>query len=128
MNQQQSITVLLICAFVFSMAVLAESAVQFVSMVIFLFVPVAIAFAVYRIGIFSFRYFKFEMATRRKQKDDESRNIRVTNQSKSVAKALPANALKGEQLMMIPAYARKEQNRYFPMTTSTLNGFVVMDS
>jgi hypothetical protein len=116
-STQQTLTSVLVCAFIIAMYKVSDSAAQFVAMAIFVLVPVTIAYAAIRIGKLLLN-----------RSSQIKRNVRMTKDEveQRIANANQAKAISGAELMNIPAYARKQKGIHYPMTTDVLNGHVVV--
>ncbi|AXT74178.1 hypothetical protein [Vibrio sp. dhg] len=117
-STQQTLTSVLVCAFIIAMYKVSDSAAQFVAMAIFVLVPVTIAYATIRIGKLLLN----------RSSSQIKRNVRMTKDEveQRIANANQAKAISGAELMNIPAYARKQKGIHYPMTTDVLNGHVVV--
>ncbi|EGR0468596.1 hypothetical protein FG064_16490 [Vibrio cholerae] len=112
-----NILAIISCAFIAAMVSIANSAAQFVAMAIIIFVPVAVSYALIRIG---------------KNLSLLPKNISVKNTTAANGINVVKNAAvsrnvrnvvtktiseqKGAHLMAIPAYARKAQGIAYPIT------------
>ncbi len=119
-NSQKTITAILIFTFVTAMVAIANSAAQFVAMTIFLSIPVIAGLVILLTAKFLIN------RSKRKVASQAQKNVRITNNERAM-EARKANVVKAEELMDIPAYARKAQNIHFPMTKPVLDGLVVVN-
>ncbi|NAX34094.1 hypothetical protein CAG54_00510 [Vibrio sp. V27_P1S3P104] len=106
-------------AFVFAMFRIADSAAQFAALAIFIMVPVTIAYAVIRVAKYLIKL------------SDGKRNMRLNRKNHHNAMSadrepsIPENALSGEKIMEIPAYARMKKGFHYPITKNVLDSYVL---
>lgn len=121
MFNTQNVLAVSLCAIVYSMSTIAQSAAQLVAMLIIVLVPVAIAFAFVRLGAF------FAKAFSSKKTKQPVQQAPVRKVNRRIAEANRARAISGDEVMSTPAYLRKKADRCYPMTTSLLAGHVVVN-
>ncbi|NOI32244.1 hypothetical protein [Vibrio coralliilyticus] len=120
MFNNQTLTAVALCAIVYTMSTVAESAAQLVAMLVLVLVPVTIAYGIVRAGKFF-----VELVSSKKSANVPIQKTCERKMNKRVANARKARAISGDEVMQTPAYLRKQTNRCFPMQSSMLDGYIV---
>jgi hypothetical protein len=97
----------------FCVSYIAESPAQFVAILFILTVASIVAYVSFRVLKFVLNIFFPLSPSVTKEAVQPQTNKRVRNTNRK-------NSMSADRLMAIPAYARKESNRYFPMNKDFL--------